>query len=211
MLDTNTFNAFIGKANKAHQQLCVWFSLNNEFAKHQARWNEIISEAGHFDGGSFTNVRGCKYKNFWSVVVATLQHGWVLGTARLFDTAYHQGDKKKERPRISLDYILSKLEDESLSGDIREQLKSHQIVINSLREHRDNFHAHNDANFASIRIEAGVENLFQWLEDAIAKIKEMKPHLSSCSVINIEYNEKLSQCGVDEVFEALLLGEKCAK
>jgi len=211
MLDVDTFNSFIRKANPAHQQLCVWFSTNNEYAKHQARWNELDLDIGLFELENFTRKHGCKYKNFWPIILPALQHGWVLSTARLFDSAYHSGDKKKEKPRLSLDYILIKLEDEVLSGKIREQLKSHQVVIDSLREHRDNFHAHNDVSFANTRIEAGVENLFQWLEDTIVKIKESKPYLNKCGVINIKYNEKLSQCGVDEVFETLLLGEKYEK
>jgi hypothetical protein len=45
-----------------------------------------------------------------------------------------------------------------------------------------------------------------WL--AIARIKVSVPSLQECRVINVKYNEKLSQCGVDEVFETLLIGEK---
>lgn len=208
MLDSDTFNAFIRKANVAHQQLCVWFSANNEFAKHQARWNKLDPDIGPFTLENFTRRHGCKYKNFWNIVVPTLQRGWILSTARLFDLAYHPRDKKKEKPRISLDYVLIKLEDEVLSDIIKTQLKSHKAVINCLKEYRDNSEAHNDANFQSTRIEAGIENLFQWLEDTIEKIKNAKPYLSNCGIINIKYNEKLSQYGVEEVFETLLLGEK---
>lgn len=128
MLDVETFNKFIRKANPAHQQLCVWFAVNNEYAKHQRRWN-------HLDTDRF------KYNNFWPVVVPTLQHGWVLSTARLFDPAYNSRDKKQEKPRISLDYILLKLDDEKLSKEIRSELEKHEAVIQSLREHRNNRHA----------------------------------------------------------------------
>lgn len=203
MLDTEIFNKFIRKANPAHQQLCVWFAANNEFAKHQAQWNKLDPDIGPFGVENFTRRHGCKYKNFWSIVIPTLQHGWVLSTARLFDPAYHPGDKKQVRPRISLDYVLLKLGDEELSNEIHGEMKMHESVIKSLRKHRDNFHAHNDANFDSKIIEAGVENLFQWLEDTIAKIKRAHPHLNRCGIINIEFNEKLSQCGVEEIFEAL--------
>lgn len=208
MLDTNTFNKFIRKANPAHQQLCVWFAANNEFAKHQARWNQLDPDIGPFGIENFTRRHGCKYKNFWAIVIPTLQHGWVLSTARLFDCAYHPRDTKKERPRISLDYILLELNDEKLSFEIHEQLKTHQPVIDSLREHRHNFHAHNDANFNNQIIQAGVEDLFLWLEATIANIKKAYPHLNGCGIINIKFNEKLSQCGVDEIFEALLLSER---
>lgn len=208
MLDANVFNTFIGKANQAHQQFCIWFATNNEFAEHQIRWNEFNPGTELFALEDFTKKHGCKYKNFWSVVVATLQHSWVLAVARLFDPAYYLGDKKQEKPRISLDYILIRLEDEVLSSTIRKQLESHQPFIDSVKEHRDNFHAHNDANFRTNRIEAGVEETFQWLENTIAAIKEAKPYLKGCNMINIGYNEKLSQCGVEEVFETLLLGER---
>lgn len=199
MLDADTFNKFIGKSNQAYQQFCIWFSVNNEFIKNQARWNELASD------------KGCKYKNFWPVVVATLQHSWVLSTARLFDLAYYSRDKKKERPRISLDYILIKLEDVVLAGKIREELKSHQKFIDSIWKYRSNVHAHNDANFTCTCIEAGIEKLFQWLEDTIAKIKDSKPYFNKCGIINIKHTEELSRCGVDELFETLLLGEKYEK
>ncbi|MCR4334529.1 MAG: hypothetical protein NUV47_02275 [Patescibacteria group bacterium] len=211
MLDVNTLNKFIRKANPAHQQFCVWFATNNLFAKHQTRWNKLDPEIESFTTENFIRKHGCKYKNFWSIILPTLQHGWVLSTARLFDPAYNVIDKKKLKPRISLDYILIQLDDEILSDNIRQELKLHSTVIDSLMEHRHNFHAHNDANFANTRIEAGIENLFQWLEDIIEIIKKNKPYLNNCGVINIKYNEKLSQCGVDEVFETLLLGEKHEK
>ena len=208
MLDADTFNLFIGKANVAYQQFCVWLATNNEFAKHQASWNKIDPEIGPFALENFTRKHGCKYKNFWSIVVPTLQHGWTLATARLFDPAYHSRDTKREKPRISLDYILIKLEDEALSGQIRKQLELHRAVINSLRKYRDNVHAHNAAYFVITRIEAGTYELFHWLENIISTIKELKPYFSMCGSINLEYNEKLSQCGVDEIFEALLLVER---
>ncbi|MBU3895924.1 hypothetical protein KKG36_01220, partial [Patescibacteria group bacterium] len=122
MLDAKTFKEFISKANVAHQQLCVWFATNNEFAKHQTRWNEIDPEIKPFGLEEFTRKHGCKYKNFFSLIIPTLQHGWMLSTARLFDPAYHSRDKNKEKPRISLDYILIKLVDQKLSDLIRKQM-----------------------------------------------------------------------------------------
>ncbi len=208
MLDVKTFDAFIKKANVANQQLFVWLATNNEFAKHQARWNKLDPSIRSFAITDFTRKHGCKYKNFWSIVVPTLQHGWTLGVARLFDPAYHPRDARRERPRISLDLLLTDLNDQALGKSIRLEQTQHQLVIDSLKNYRDNFHAHNDANFNTTIIEAGVEKLFEWLEEKIAAIKKSEPHLNKCGIINFEYNEKLSQCGVDEVFETLLLGEK---
>ena len=206
MLDALKLNLFIRKANVAHQQFCVWFSTTNEYAQYQARWNILDPEVGLFGLENFTRKHECKYKNFWGIVVPTLQHSWVLSTARLFDSAYHSKDNKKEKPRISLDYILMELEEGVLSSAIREELESYQKTINSLKKWRDNVHAHIDANFNETQIEGGVDKLFCWLEGTIEKIKQKK-YLNGCGNIQINYNERLSQCGVDEVFEDLLFRE----
>jgi len=211
MLDTKTLNAFIGKANQAYQQFCVWFPSNNEFAKHQSRWNEFDLKNALFTTEEFTKKHGCRYKNFWSVVLASLQHGWVLGTARLFDPAHHSGDKKKENPRLSLDFILEQLNDEGFRNIIKAEQTLHELVIKSLKNHRDNSHAHNDLNYSNKRIEAGVEKLYEWLEDVILRIKNLQPQLKNCNSINLEYNEKLAQFGVEEIFQDLLLGENKEK
>ena len=208
MLDIKVFEQFIKKANIAHQQLCLWFSMNNEFAKHQARWNQLEPGVGLFTLEAFTRKHGCKYKIFFCVIVPTLNQGWILSTARLFDPAYHSRDIKKEKPRISLDYVLGQLSDQALAHSTRLQKVAHDPVIKSLREHRDNTLAHNDATFTTTQIEAGVEKLFNWLENIIAQIKVSEPRLKNCGIINVTYNEKLAQCGVDEVFENLLLAEK---
>lgn len=211
MLDVDTLNKFIKKANIAHQQLCIWFSTNNEFAKHQIRWNTLDPDIGPFGLENFTRRHGCRFKNFWGVVLPTLQHGWCLSTARLFDSAYHFKDKNKERPRISLDYILINHADQIFSDKVRKELQNFGPVIESLKKHRDHIHAHNDAKFQPTRIEAGVEDLFEWLEALVEKIKEKDPYLKRCDVINLGYNEKISQCGVDEVFDGLLLAEDIQK
>lgn len=204
MLDERTLNNFAGKANHAHQQFCVWMYANNEFAKHQEKWNQIAEPRKLFGIEGFSRDKGCKYKNFWSVVVPSLQHSWVLSLARLFDPAYHSRDKKKEKPRLSLDYILDSLDDVSLAKTIRDKIQKHHQTIQSLKTQRDNFLAHNDVNFKSTKIEAGIENLFEELDNIISKIKQNKNHLANCNNINLKYTEVLSRCGVDEIFEALL-------
>lgn len=207
MLDAETFKKFTSQANCSHQQFCVWFAFNNEYAKHQDRWNKFYPET-YFAPDDFDKTKGCKYKNFWDVTLASTQHGWILGVARLFDPAFPHFDKKQEKPRISLDYILGRVKDQKLSDKIRQELDGHKNVVESLRKHRDNALAHNDAVFDYKKIEAGIEDLFEWLEDVISRIKKSEPQLSSCGVVNVKYHEKLSKCGVDEVFETLLLGEQ---
>ena len=208
MLDSKTLNSFIGKANQAYQQFCLWLPVNNEFAKHQARWNEFELKNTLFTTEEFTKKNGCRYKNFWSVVTASLQHGWVLGTARLFDPAYNSRDKNKLNPRLSLDFILEQLDNEPFRNLIKAEQVSHGLVIKSLKSHRDNSHAHNDLNFSNNKIEAGVDKLFEWLESVILRIKTSNSHLKDCNTINLEYNQKLAQCGVEEIFADLLAGER---
>jgi hypothetical protein len=139
MLDPRTLDKFSGKVNKANQQFCVWFYANNEFAKHQTRWNQQMTG---FPGG-----KGCKYKNFWDVVVASLQHCWVLSSARLFDPSYSSWDKQKRKPRLSIDYILELLGDKNFTQSVKNRISKYDVTIRSLKEHRDNFSAHNDATF----------------------------------------------------------------
>ncbi len=204
MLDQETLNRFIHNANVAHQQFCVWMYTNNEFAKHRDDWNKIAEPRKLFAIEEFSRDKGCKYKNFWGVVIFSLQRGWILSLARLFDPSYHSHDKKREKPRLSLNYILELLGDVSLAQSIRGKFKKHQQTIQSLKTQRDNFIAHNDVNFKGTKIKAGVENLFEELNEAVSDIKRSKKHLASCDDINLKYTEVLSRCGVDEVFEALL-------
>lgn len=201
MLDIKTFDDFIRKANRAYQQFCVWVYTNNEFAKHQTGWNKILTP---FKTEEFSQDIGCKYKNFWSVVIPSLQHGWIMSVARLFDLAYHSRDKKKEKPRLSLEYILELLDDASFAQTIRNKVQKHHLTIQSLKTQRNNFIAHNSVNFESTKIEAGIENLFEELDNIISDIKYYKPHIGNCNNINLKYTEVLSHCGVDEIFEALL-------
>lgn len=207
MLDVVTFRKFIGQANRTHQQFCVWYAFNNQFAKHVNRWNNFYPQS-YFAPSDFDKTKGAKYKNFWDVTLASTQHGWILGAARLFDPAFHSRDKSKSKPRISFDYLLQKLSDQNLVMELKSELSVHDVVIRSIKKQRDNVLAHNDAKFDDKKIEAGFESLFEWLETTIARIKSSESGLSSCGVINIEYNVKLSECGAEEVFSAILLGEQ---
>lgn len=202
MLDKKTLDDFILKANHAYQQFCVWMYANNEFVKHQQEWNKIAS-LRLFTTEEFSRNKGCKYKNFWDVVISTLQQAWILGVIRLFDSPYFSRDTKKKNPRLSLYYILELLEDSNLKQLIKEEIDKHKDFIESIKKQRPNL-AHNEIEPIDKTIKAGIENLFEGLDSIITKIKNKKPYLKYCNDINREYTEKLSKCGVDEIFEALL-------
>lgn len=200
MLNKNVFNDFIKKANHTHQQFFVWSYTNNEFAEHQQEWGRQMQE---YPGGT-----GSKYKNFWLVVLPSLQHTWILSSARLFDPAYARWDKRKENPRLSLSYILDLLDDETFTQPVRDKIKKHDPVIKSLKKLRNNVLAHNDVSFQPKQIEAGIEDLFEELDSIITHIKRHQPDLQSCINLDLKNTEVLSQCGVHEVFEALSKSEE---
>lgn len=205
MLDEAIFNNFIRKANQSYNQFCIWMFSNNEFAKYQKGWNEIPYDGDKlFNIKDFSQERGCKYKNFWDVIIPTLQHSWILSLSRLFDPPYFFRDKNKDKPRLSIYYIIEQLENDNLEKSIIRQLNKYKDFIDSIKKQRDNFLAHNDIKFTDRKIEAGVENIFETLDNIVAEIKKAKIHLRNCDTINREYTEKLCKCGVEEVFEALL-------
>ncbi len=203
MLDRKTLNKFISETNGAYSRFFVWMYTNNEFVKYRKTWNDIPEPRKLFKTEEFSREKGCKYKNFWDVVIPSLQHGWILSIARLFDPPYFSRDTKKQNPRLSLDYILELLEDNKLEQFIRDKMKKHQKFIKSIKKQRDNVIAHKDLRFNEDRIEAGIEDLFNTLDEIIIKIKKAKPHLRDCDNIDLEYTERLSECGVREVFEKL--------
>jgi len=151
---------------------------------------------------------GSKYKNFWPVVIPSLQHIWILSSARLFiDPPYAPWDKDKLEPRLSLSYILELLDDTAFAQSIRDKIKKYDPTIQSLKKLRDNVLAHNDVNFQPGQIDAGIEDLFEEVESIITDIKQHQTDLQNCINFDLKNTEALSRCGVDEVFEALLKSE----
>jgi len=63
MLDKETFEEFIHKINRVHQQFCIWMYTNNEFVKYQEDWDDIASPK-IFLTEEFSKEKGHKYKNF---------------------------------------------------------------------------------------------------------------------------------------------------
>lgn len=130
-----------------------------------------------------------------------MQHSWILSAARLVDPPYFQ--KNKSRPRLSIYYILELLKDDILKQELIDKLNSYNDFISSIKRHRDNFLAHNSIDFPNNKIEAGVENFFQELDNIIKRIKKNYPYLKECNDINLVFTEKLSEEGVKEIFEKI--------
>ena len=191
MLDYKTLKKFVSKTNHAYQQFCVWMYSNNLFVEYQKKFNDVPMG------------EDCEYKNFWDVIIPSLQHSWILSVARLVDPPYFGRDKNKEKPRLSIYYILELLDDHDLEKTIKDKLESHKNFTDSIKEHRDNFLAHNSVCFENKKIEAGVENFFEALDGIIVEIKDKKSHLKDCNDINLKHTEKLSKDGVEEIFQAL--------
>ncbi len=204
MLDQKIFNRFISETNKAYSQFSVWMHTNNEFVKHQTTWNDIPEPRKLFKLEDFSRDKGCKYKNFWDITLPSLQQSWILSIARLFDPPYFSRDIGKRNPRLSLYYILELIEDDELERFIKNEVNKHEKCIQSIREQRNNVYAHKAVYFDKRKIEAGIEDLFNTFDRVIIKIKKIKPHLKYCQNINSEYIERLSECGVQEIFEKLI-------
>ena len=204
MLDKVTLNDFSKKVNKAYQEYCIWLYTNNEYAKYQVSWNEGVSVELIETKEFLKNPRdhGCRYKNFLSVVLVSLQHAWILSLARLFDPPYHPRDRKKENPRLSLSYISELVDDTCVIQLIDELIKKYQGFSQSIKILRDNYLAHNDINCSDKEIKA-MNDLFEDLDNIISVIKQRKPHLKDCNNPELKYTDALSQCGVVEIFEKL--------
>ena len=194
---------FITKIDQSYQQFHIWIYTNNMFAKYQAEWNKIDEPTKLFTAKEFSRKTGCKYKNFWDIIIPTLQHGWILGIARLFDPPYFLRDIKKENPRLSVDYISEIINDNGLNKLITEMKNNNKKVINSIKKQRDNYLAHNDIYFDNKKIEAGIEDLFNDLNNIIDYMNKNIPFCGDYNKIDFEYKQKLSKCGVEEIFEAL--------
>lgn len=194
MLDKKILDDFTKKANKAWQQFCVWMYSYNNFVKYQDEFNQTVKNGLYFSQEEAIN-NSCKYKNFWDVVIPSLQHSWILSVARLIDPPYFQN-----KPRLSIYYILELLDDNDLKQDIETELNRQKEFLESIKNQRNDFIAHNSITRADETIKAGVENFFYKLECIIKRIKDKKPHLKECDNINLDFSEKLTEAGVKEIF-----------
>jgi len=196
MLDAKTLDKFIEEINKSYQQFCVWRYLNDEFGLRQHKWkNEMTPINVEMSNQDF----GCKFKNFFPVTVVSLRDGWLLSLSRICDPAYHPSDTRKERPRLSVDFIVSNFNDKEISSCVSE-IKS-RYKVGGLKEYRDNFLTHNDLKFDNVYIE-NIEILYYLLDELIDKVKDTNNGYLDCGwpLNNVE---ELSSRGVFELFEKL--------
>ncbi len=201
MLEKKVFDNFITECQKAWQQFCVWKYANNYFAKRQDEFNKIVKD-GFSSSEEDAIKNSCKCKNFWDVVIPSLQHSWILSVARLIDPPYFKNDKDKSR--LSIYYIIELLDDNELGQVIKNELNNQKDFLESMKTQRDGFIAHNSIGYNNKNIKAGVENFFNRLDNTINKIKNKKPHLNRCNNINIDFTDKLSEAGVKEIFNDIV-------
>ena len=199
MLDKEILNNFTKEASKAWQQFCVWKYSSNNFIECQKEFNKSIKDGFCFSEEE-TIDNSCKYKNFWDVIIYSLQGSWILSIARLIDPPYFLGDKDK--PRLSIYYILELLDDD-FKQKLKDELNNFAEFIESIKKCRDNFLAHNSIDYSDNNIKAGVEDFFSTLNCFIKRIKDKYPHLKECNDINLIFTEGLSKAGVKEVFEKI--------
>jgi hypothetical protein len=199
MLDVKTLNDFRSKANHAHKQFCLWMWANNKFANYQNDWDKITESPKLYKIEGLLQNKEYKYTFFWNEVVFSLLCSWILSLARLFDPAHGP----KNDIRLSLYYILELFNDISFTSPLLSKFKKYQKTITSVKNVRDNFLVHNDVNLKPRAIAAGVEKLFEELDNFISEVKQRKKHLSNCGNINFKDNELLSHRSIDEIFNAL--------
>ena len=199
MLKTKTLDDFINQVNHAHKQFCIWYCVQKKSAKRIDDWVKKHRRS-FFTTEELSQNKEYLHTYFLDIVGTSLQHGFILSLARLFDPAYANFDKKKKNPRLSLEYILMLLDDASLAQSIDNRIKGYKSTTDAIKKHRDNFLVHNTVNFKITKINAGIEKLFEELDNAISEIKQSKTHFANCRSINLKDTEVVSRCSIDEIF-----------
>lgn len=199
MLNKETLDQFTKEANKGRNQFCVWMYAYNNFIKHQKEFNAIVIDWFYAKDKAIEN--SCKYKNFWTTVIPSLQYWRVLSVAKLIDPPYFRWNKNKAR--LSMYYILEQIDDTKFKSQLGNWLNEENNFIESIKKIRDNFLAHNNIWETTKKINKWVESFFTKINNIIIKIKEEYPHLKDCNDINLEYTEELSKAGVKELFEKI--------
>ena len=180
-LQQTTFKEFFGKVFIAHNQFCIWLSINNELAK-------LDQQAT------------VKNDLFWQIILPTLQQSWILALARILDKpSYNQ---KKERSRLSLDYISEQLADPEVSSLIEEVKQKNKDAIESIRHHRK-FIAHNPINELRDPQIATMGALFDDLEKTIIKMgKRIDNGFRNNSLYGDTQNQ--AELSAKRLFEAIM-------
>lgn len=201
MLKKADFEEFISKVGGAYSVFCVWMYTNNQYATNKKILSTPIKDNLCISIEEYVN-NSPIYKNFFSTVIPSLQHTWILSTARLIDSPYFRNNESK--PRLSIHYIKNQLEDKELATWLDNKLSEQRIFLKKIKELRDNFLAHNDLRYTERGVKAGIEFFFNTISDYIKLIKNKKPHLNSCNDLLLKEIEALSQGGVKEIFDKII-------
>ncbi len=192
MLNEKTFNNFIVEINRVYETFSVWVHVNNQCVKYQKEFNNVPKD------------EDSKYANFFNVVLTSLINSWVLGISRLLDTPYHKEDIKKEKPRLSIYYILEQLNDKGIKQEVRDKLSALKQFIYSNRDLRNERFAHRSLITKAIKQKAGIEDFFELLDNFVNEVKKKYQHLSVCNDIGMKRAEELSNKGVLELFNKIV-------
>lgn len=201
MWDKVMLNNFTKQATKAWLQFCVYKYMNNYFVTSQKDFKKTRKPWLYSTEEAINN--SAEYKNFFTVVIPSLQHSRVLSVARLLDPAYFRKDKTK--PNLSIHYILESLEDIVLKKEVEKELNKHNRFVTSISNIRTHFIAHNSLGIFRQNIEAGIEDFFEALDGIIHKIIDRHTNLKWCNGINLDFSEKLSEAGVKDIFSKLII------
>ncbi len=203
MLDVKTLEEFVKEVGDVWGQFCVWKHTNNKLAVHPPQFEKDIDRSWSLTADDFI-AKNRKFQNFWTVTLPSLQHGWMISVARLMDEAFFD-PKKKTKPNLSLKYVVELLQDLVINEVVTQQEAQHQPFVTSILEWRHKYLAHNDLNFSADRISKGFEDYIEFLVTLVEKIKASHPELRSCSKLDLTHIDRVTEAGVNEIFDKILL------
>lgn len=200
MLTKEILDEFSKEANQWRSQFCVRKNSNNNYIKYEKIFKLNIVDGLYPSNEAIEN--SGKYKNFWDIAIPSIQHWWILCIARLTDPPYFKNNK--EKANLSIYYILEHIDNQILKENIIIKLEKHQLFISSIKNIRDKILAHNNIWENNKTINKWIEPFFEEINKIIKDIKMEYPHLKDCNDLNLNHTEKLSETGVNEIFEKII-------
>ncbi len=98
---------------------------------------------------------------------------------------------------------MEQLDDENTKSYIQNMLDQQANFINSVRVYRKKVLAHNGFGEETYKIPTGIEVFFESLNNMVIEIKKWHPSLSDCNGLNLDFSEKLSEAGVQDIFNKI--------
>lgn len=177
MIKKQEFEEFVDEISKLSRIFFTWLHTYNSFIPQLENYNHKNPE------------KPAEIK-YWETTCHSLQAAWMLGAARLLDDAYAKGDKRKEKPRLSIAYVLEQLNDQNLSDNYQKFKDEHLQFIESNRIIRNNSQGHRSPGFGIGVQNGGIEKFIKFLEDLVNEIKANYPDISNeISYSNIKIEE----------------------